>query len=231
MKDYIHIIKENLNISAHETLKESVYQALHKTIILGEIPLGKRINESELSTLLNISRTPIRYALNRLADERLVEYKPEVGMIAKGLSIKGVHEIFKIRLALETLATVEAMSKMNDRDFVTLRNILIEGDKLIAEDRIDELNASFYKFNAFIFKMSDMPRLHDIVKELNNFVDYFRDISVGSSERRSVALNEHWLIFRGMENKDVKQIEMIIEEHLTYSLNFIVSEMRKHNIE
>lgn len=231
MRDYIEIIKENLRISEHETLKESVYQAFHRTIILGQIPLGKRINESELSTLLNISRTPIRYALSKLADEQLVEYKQEVGMIVKGLSIKGVHEIFKIRFALETLATVEAMSKMSEKDFTALENILIEGNKYITENRIDELHVSFYKFNAFIFEMSDMPRLHDIVKELKNFVEYFRDISVGSNERRSIALNEHWLIFRGMKNKDVKQIEMIIYEHLTYSLNFIVSEMRRHNIE
>lgn len=54
----INIIKSNILVSQDIPLKDSVYEALRKTIIIGEIPAGERINEKELAEKLNISRTP-----------------------------------------------------------------------------------------------------------------------------------------------------------------------------
>lgn len=50
-------------------------QHLKKSIVLGEISAGQRINELELSTSLNISRTPIRYALTKLAEQMYIAMK------------------------------------------------------------------------------------------------------------------------------------------------------------
>ena len=55
-----------------------------KTIILGDIPAGSRINEKEFSDTLNISRTPIRYAMTQLVAEKLVEHVPKIGIVVKG---------------------------------------------------------------------------------------------------------------------------------------------------
>ncbi len=62
-----------------------------KTIILGDIPAGGRINEKEISEKLNISRTPIRHALEKLEEEKLVERKHGSGVIVQGISLKDAH--------------------------------------------------------------------------------------------------------------------------------------------
>ena len=72
-----------------------MYEAFRKTIILGQIPAGSRINEKEFSDTLNISRTPIRYALRQLVEEQLVEHVPKIGIVVKGIS-KKMHMKFLI---------------------------------------------------------------------------------------------------------------------------------------
>ena len=66
MSEVIGEVKKNIDFSMNRDLKDSLYFALKRTIILGDLPAGTRINEKELSDSLNISRTPIRYALNQL---------------------------------------------------------------------------------------------------------------------------------------------------------------------
>ena len=117
MSAIIQAVKKNLDITQNKPLKISLYEAFRKTIILGEIPAGTRINEKEFSTELNISRTPIRYALNELTKEHLVEHIPKIGVIVKGISIKDAHEIYEIRKSLDTLATINAMKLMSKEDF------------------------------------------------------------------------------------------------------------------
>ena len=227
MSAIIQAVKKNLDITQNKPLKISLYEAFRKTIILGEIPAGTRINEKEFSTELNISRTPIRYALNELTKEHLVEHIPKIGVIVKGISIKDAHEIYEIRKALDTLATINAMKLMTKE----LNSILEECERLNNEDRVDEVLANFTTFNDFIYEKCQMTRLKEIVFELRTYVIYFRDLSIRSSERRTKALEEHKLIYRGMLNNDVEQITLITHEHLDRSLQFILKQMEKLHID
>lgn len=231
MDPIVVAIKHNLDLSQNKPLKICVYKALRKTIILGDIPAGKRINEKELSEGLNISRTPIRFALQELVKEQLVEHVPRIGIIVKGISMKDAYEIYDIRKALDTLATTKAMTLMNDNDFYELEQLLEQGELYNKTDQVDELLQNFSDFNSFIYKKSQMLRLKAIVTDLQAYLVYFRDIAIRASARRSLALEEHWLIFRGMKTNDVEQITLITHEHLDRSLQFILKEMERREIE
>lgn len=226
----VDIVKKNIDLSKNVPLKEAVYLSLKKSIILGEISAGVRINELEFSDTLNISRTPIRYALKRLQDEKLVVYEKGKGTIVKGISIKDAHEIYEIRKSLDTLATIKAMELMTENDLNEMKELLEYGNKLNQEDRVDELLENFSLFNAFIYEKSGMTRLRDIVTKLQTYLIYFRDIAIRSSNRRDDAIEEHWLIYRGIKNKDVEQITLITHEHLNRSLEFIIKEMEEREI-
>ncbi|MHC5373828.1 GntR family transcriptional regulator [Enterococcus sp. LJL120] len=230
MNPIIEAVRKNLDFSQNKTLKILLYEAFRKTIILSDIPAGSRINEKEFSEVLNISRTPIRYAMQRLVEERLVEHVPRVGIVVKGISIQDAYEIYDIRKALDTLATIKAMELMNEADFEELRLLLEHSNQLNDKDRVDDLLVSFSDFNAFIYEKSRMLRLKSIVTNLQAYLVYFRDIAIRSSDRRDKALEEHWLIYRGMKTKNREQIQMITHEHLDRSLNFILVEMERRKI-
>ena len=227
----IEAVKKNLDISQNVPLKISVFEAFKKTIVLGDIPAGQRINEKEFSDVLNISRTPIRFALKELEKEKLVDHLPRIGVVVKGISRKDAVEIFEIRKSLDTLATIQAMEKMTDEDFHEMDLLLQRGEEDSRHDRIDEVLQNFTDFNAFIYQKSQMVRLAAIVTQLQAYLLYFRNISIRSSKRRQIALDEHRLIYRGMKNKNIEQITLITHEHLDRSLIFILSEMERRQID
>ncbi|MFK4566786.1 GntR family transcriptional regulator [Enterococcus sp. UD-01] len=228
MSSISEAVGRNLDLSLNEPLKELVYQAFRKTIILGEIPAGQRINEKEFSEVMNISRTPIRYALQKLVDEDLVDHVPGVGMIVKGISINDAYEIYAIRKSLDVLATLTAMKEMSSEDFSELKRLLEETEELNEANEVDLVLQRFSDFNEFIYEKSKMRRLKSIVMKLREYLIYFRDISIRSKERRDKALKEHWLIYQCMLKQEKEQLELLITEHLDYSQTFIIKEMEKH---
>lgn len=229
MKAITQIVKNNLELSQNIPLKIALYHAFKKTIVLREIPAGTRINEKEFSSELNISRTPIRYALGVLEEEKLVEHIPNRGIIVKGVSLKDALEIFEIRKALDTLASTTAMNLMTKEDFEEMHQLLQTCESYLENKEIDKVLANFNDFNNLIYQKSQMLRLKEIVSELQAYLLYFRRISISSDNRRRKALDEHWLIYRGMKNKDYQQVTLITHEHLNHSLEFIVQEMEEAN--
>ncbi|MGH2269825.1 GntR family transcriptional regulator [Streptococcus uberis] len=229
MNSITQIVKNNLELSQNVPLKIALYHAFKKTIVLREIPAGTRINEKEFSSELNISRTPIRYALGVLEEEKLVEHIPNRGIIVKGVSLQDALEIFEIRKALETLASTTAMNLMTKDDFEEMRQLLETCECYLKNQEIDKVLANFNDFNNLIYEKSQMLRLKEIVSELQAYLLYFRRISISSDDRRRKALDEHWLIYRGMKNKDYQQVTLITHEHLNHSLEFIIQEMEEAN--
>lgn len=230
MNPIIQAVEKNLDFTQNKTLKQMVYDAFRKTIILGDIPAGTRINEKEFSDVLNISRTPIRYALQRLVSENLVEHRPRIGIIVKGISIRDAYEIYDIRKSLDALAAERAMKLMTPQDFAELTALLETGEALNAANDVDAVLKNFSDFNAFLYEKSQMPRLKAIILELQTYLVYFRDVAVRSTNRREEALAEHWLILRAMENQQTEQLQQLMHEHLDRSLTFILQEMERRKI-
>lgn len=230
MNPIIQAVEKNLDFTQNKTLKQMVYDAFRKTIILGDIPAGTRINEKEFSDVLNISRTPIRYALQRLVSENLVEHRPRIGIIVKGISIRDAYEIYDIRKSLDALAAERAMKLMPPQDFAELTALLETGEALNAANDVDAVLKNFSDFNAFLYEKSQMPRLKAIILELQTYLVYFRDVAVRSTNRREEALAEHWLILRAMENQQAEQLQQLMHEHLDRSLTFILQEMERRKI-
>ncbi|MEG0679686.1 MAG: FCD domain-containing protein, partial [Carnobacterium sp.] len=112
-----------------------------------------------------------------------------------------------------------------------LESLLKKSERLNNENKVDEVLQSFSDFNNFIYAKSEMKRLHAIVTNLQAYLVYFRDLAIRSSDRRYDALNEHWLLYRGMVNNDISQVTLITHEHLSHSLQFILQEMERHQIE
>lgn len=231
MSKFSHVVQKNLTIYQNKTLKDSLHEALKKTIVLGEVPAGTRVNEKELSDSLNISRTPIRHALEKLEDEQLVERLHGRGVIVRGISQGDAKEIFSIRKALDTLATITAAKNMDDEDFQELYLLLKAGDMYYDSGLIEELLKNFKAFNEFIYQKSEMNRLRAIIIDLKEYFHYFRDISIRSDERASPALKGHWEIYHGMKGQNWEEIEKIVHLHLEDSEKYILKEMEDRGIE
>lgn len=225
--DIAETVALNLDFSGRTPLKAAVYTALRTTILNGEIPAGTRINESFLSDKVRISRTTLRFALQKLHKERLLEHSPGKGMIVRGITRKDAYEIFAIRKSLDCLAAVTAMYKMTDEEFDELEQILVfMGQQPGKDDRLAEL---FTEFNEFIYEKSRIFRLRDTLINIQSYLSYFRDLSAHSQRRRKDAIEDHLKIFCCMKQRNEEQLKLQIEQHLDAALLSIVKEMDELN--
>src|SRR4029079_17450739 len=80
---------------------DRAYYAIRELIVTLELPPGAVVREPELTEQLRISHTPVREALRRLAQERLVEVFPRRGMFVTKVDVRDLARLCEVRLALE----------------------------------------------------------------------------------------------------------------------------------
>ena len=80
------------------------YREIRRRVLEGEMAPGSQYLEQELAEMLGMSRTPVREALIRLADERLVQVRPRHGARVLPVSIDDVSEIYELLAELEAAA-------------------------------------------------------------------------------------------------------------------------------
>src|ERR1700675_4095920 len=94
------------------TKADDIALALEEAIVSGEIPPGSVLRQEQLSDRFQVSRTPIREALRRLAALGLVSFEPNRGVRVRTLSRDELREAFLVRAELEGLATERAAPRM-----------------------------------------------------------------------------------------------------------------------
>jgi DNA-binding GntR family transcriptional regulator len=102
------------------TKADDIALALEEAIVTGEIPPGSVLRQEHLSEQFQVSRTPIREALRRLAALGLVTFEPNRGVRVRMLSLDELREAFLVRAELESLATEIATPKMSSAELTEL---------------------------------------------------------------------------------------------------------------
>src|SRR6476661_8876906 len=107
-------------------LHEQVAQRLRQMLVEGRISPGAKLNERELATLLNVSRTPLREAIKMLAAEGLVELLPNRGAIALALNEADVLNTFEVMASLEALSGELAAQRITEAELGEIRAMHFE---------------------------------------------------------------------------------------------------------
>src|ERR1700749_4866511 len=94
------------------TKADDIALVIEEAIVAGELEPGTVLRQEQLSEQFNVSRTPIREALRRLAALGLVSFVPNRGVRVRTILREGLHEAFLVRAELEALATGVAAAKI-----------------------------------------------------------------------------------------------------------------------
>jgi DNA-binding GntR family transcriptional regulator len=84
-----------------DNLSDALSNELRNRIVDGRLPAGERINEVHLAAALGVSRTPLREALNRLAQEGALTNRPRIGYAVRALTLEEFEQISDIRPLLD----------------------------------------------------------------------------------------------------------------------------------
>ena len=200
------------------SLEEKVYLLLEEEILTGKLRPGEQLREIALSVRLEASRTPIRSALHRLAEDGLVELSANRGATVVGITGDDIKDIYAVRMRLEGLAARLAAERMSDEDKARLTEIvelsefyLKKGD----DKKRSELDSAFH--NA-IFSASGSRHLNKILSDLHKNIKAYRRLSLKNSARAEKSILEHREILEAILNKNADEAERLTAVHIEQAL-------------
>ena len=189
-------------IEKNKSMREKVYDTLKQMIIDGVIKPGERIIETEYSNKFQISRTPIREAIRMLELEGLVESQTTGGVIVKTLTREEISEIYKIRIALESLIIEEIIKKINNQDIKKLEKVLKNTKKAFEVKDIEKVFSLFTEFNQILYDIASLPKVTGMINNINLYLKRFRKLSIDNPSRKEEAFEDHVQILEAIKNKE-----------------------------
>ena len=160
----------DFQLKVQKPLKELVYLELKHKILTGEIASQTRLMEIDLSEKMNVSRTPIREAIKRLADEGLVKVEPRRGAYVANISIKDMLNVFEVREDMEGFVAKLASERITDEQKLELEKIAREYEAAIKhpnKEAIIELDEKFHNFIVDCCNNDTLSELINYVQELS----------------------------------------------------------------
>ena len=209
---------QKINSVSRLPLNEQVYRTLVELITNGTIAPGTELKEQHLAKQMNVSATPVREAIRRLASEGFVETIPYRGAVVRMLNQQEITEAYACREALERLAVAEAISHLQEEDIQNLYQLVESYQKLEDPAEIYEISQ---KFDDYIYGLSRNQTLHNLLDMLKGIISRDKKYSAANVERRAEIDREHREIVSAMEARDVERAQAAVSRHIHNGRKFI----------
>ena len=206
------------NLGSKPSLKQLVYENLQNMIIRGELEPGSKLTEDELAQSMNISRAPIREALNMLERDGFTKIIPRKGAIVAEVTVKDARDIWKCRLALEPFAAREALPNIPREEMEAALAHLneLETHSYSFKDYVD----SDLEVHALYTKHLDNEYLKSILHNLkahSTRVRWVKEAKNAHSARSYDTILEHKAIVEAFLSGDGDLVYIRVREHLQKS--------------
>ncbi|WP_445487497.1 GntR family transcriptional regulator [Niallia sp. 03133] len=196
-----------------ELLKDQAYRKIKEKMIKGE---EEFTSENNLVLELNMSRTPIREALNRLQHEGFLKILPNRGIVFTELSSEERNELIDMRIAIETYSLWQAATRIKDTDIEELYHIIDMQEKAYLSGDFGDLvekDALFHYYlleivgNTQFIKMYSQARERQFTVRAGKWLKNKPDVLQHFIE-------EHRTILNAIVQKDISSAVQYLTEHL-----------------
>ena len=195
------------------SLADQVYDRLENDIIQGIYAKGEILTELKLAEQLGVSRTPIREALRRLEQERLITDAGK-GSRVLGISEDDVLDIMNIREHIEGLASYYATLNMTKEGLQELKHIIDLMDFYYDKWDVEHLRRADDDFHDAICRLSKRTVIKDTLVPLHRKTRRYRKIAMEDKARATCTLQEHHEIYDAIASGDAELARKLATEHI-----------------
>lgn len=198
------------------SLADRVFERIETDIIQGVYPRGEILTELKLVEQLGVSRTPIREALRKLEQERLIEDTGK-GSLVLGITEEDLLDIMNIRLNVEGLATYYATLNMTEEGLRELEHVVDLQEFYYSRGDTDHIRVMDDQFHELICAISKRTVISDTLMPLHRKIQRFRKASIENKDRTAAVLQEHRAIFEAMKAGDAELAQALTVEHIQHA--------------
>lgn len=205
-------------------VREAVYRHLKALLLSGRFAPGERLSEPLLAQELGVSRTPVREALMRLAEEGLVELVPGKGARVRAFSPEEVEEVYGVRALLEGEAAREAALRATPWELAELEARLRAIDEAGAEDYPEQMRRDL-EFHRALVRLSGNKTLFRLYEDLLSSLALVRSALPNLSQEEATR-REHWAILEALRRRDPEGARRAVEAHVGRFRHLVVERLK-----
>lgn len=192
---------------------QSVYADLRGQILTGAIPPGTPLPEIALAQRFGVSRTPVREALRRLQQDRLLAPGGR-GMQVRAIEPHEVVQVYDLRVLLEAEAAGQAARARGEADLMRLEGLLARDRALLDPDDATRTRTNL-EFHAAVWQAAHNPVLVDLLDRLSIHLVHTPRSTLSVGERWTAALGEHERLVSAVRARDEQAAREIAGTHMS----------------
>lgn len=198
------------------SLADRAYNEIKQLIFDFVLLPGDRFSESDLVDRLQVSRTPLRQALQRLQREGFLMVFPKSGWQVSPLDFEVFDQLYDFRVLLETHA-VARLCEMEERPVLKLLAedwLVSEAERHPIQAMVDRLDENFHSALVHAVGNDEMVRVHDDITERIRII---RRLDFTKAARVQVTYDEHARIIRAITRRRADEAQRLLRAHIEQS--------------
>ena len=195
------------------SLADQVFDKLENDIIQGVYARGELLTELKLVEQLGVSRTPIREALRRLEQERLIEDTGK-GSRVLGITEEDLQDIMNIRERIEGLAAYYAAKNLTPEGLAELTHIVDLQEFYFSKRDKEHLRQVDDQFHDMICTLSKRSVIADTLIPLMRKTRRYRRVAIDNWERTTDTMNEHRKMYEAIASGNAELAEELATAHI-----------------
>ncbi|WP_109466889.1 GntR family transcriptional regulator [Albibacillus kandeliae] len=202
------------NFERPKSLTELVSETLRDWIISGDLELGSQLSEARIASEMQVSRTPVREAINRLEMEGLLIVEPQRGSFVFSLEPTELAKLCDARLCLESAAMIAAIRHDPDRLAQQLGECV---DKMTAARAADDVPAYLQldsRFHQILLDESDNRFLNDAYQTIAQKMSALRNRLGRHPDHMAKSYREHIEMRDAVAARDTDKALAILRDHI-----------------
>ena len=227
-------VKQKIQLSKIRTrgpLAEKVYAVLKEAIIRGKLERGMWLQEEALTKALDVSRTPIREALNRLKSEGLIELSPRKGAHIIELSDSELADLFEVREKVETVFFIRSAKAMPLHTIITFQERLrvceeamrlARGKQQEWEKKRKEYLEHDRALHDALIQATGNKYWQQIYYDIRDRIEIFGNQLSFDQERFDIAIKAHYRILAAIEQGDYRGGKKAMRDHIRNVKNGLI---------
>ncbi|MHB1468756.1 MAG: GntR family transcriptional regulator [Solirubrobacteraceae bacterium] len=225
--------KDNTRISiadraAGRRARGHVYAALRGAIVSTSFVPGQRLSETDLALLYGVSRTPVREALVRLRDDRLVEIVPQLGTFVTRISREAVGDAQFVRESLECSAVKLATARAGTSELAALEAIIERQREAGAARDVDRFYVFDDELHRSLCDLSGHGIAWTLSQRAGGHLNRIRRLSMTDPAYIDEMIAEHVLVIDALRRGQPEQAERALRDHLRMTLSSLPEIERAH---
>jgi GntR family transcriptional regulator of vanillate catabolism len=200
----------------------SVMDQIREAILDGSVSAGERINEVRFSRTLDVSRTPVRAALQALAGEGLLDYAPNRGFTVREFPLDAIVDAYEIRASLEGVAArFAAERRLSPEERTIIERSLVAGDRLLERGSFEPGDLTIYRgingdFHDTLLSAARNRMLAEMIR-ICHHVPMSSSRNIVAFEHRYVRRrhDDHHRIYEAVMAREPHRAEILMREHVS----------------